>query len=782
MRVAVPFGRAKIQTGLVYKIHKNKPEAYEAKEIFQILDEYPVITGKQLKHWEWIADYYMCSLGEVLRAAIPSSLLLESETLIIKNEAFTDEKELDNEEFLIYEALQYQERIKIEDIYKILDKKNIFPVIQKLLDKKVIFTKEELYEQYKPKLIRYIRLSDKYNDEESLNELIASLQRAEKQRKVILTYFHLKPAKENIRHSILKKESGVSDGVIKSLIDKGILISYYLQKDRVSFDVETVPLKDLNEVQETAYTEINKAFKSKSVTLLHGITSSGKTEIYSRLISDVIASGKQVLYLLPEIALTTQIISRLQRYFGNKITVFHSRYSLNERVEAWNNMIVQKENTQIILGARSSVLLPYHDLGLIIVDEEHETSYKQFDPAPRYHARDAAVVLANLHGARVLLGSATPSVESFYNTKKDKYALVELNHRFGNVMLPDIELTDIKEKHRKKRMTGHFSDRLIEEISKALKEKEQVILFQNRRGYAPIVECTSCGVSPQCPNCDVSLTYHKFRGELRCHYCGYTMPMPKLCKACGNPTLDTKGFGTEQIELELNDIFPDAKVSRMDMDTTRGKYGYHKIISAFQEQEIDILVGTQMLSKGLDFNNVSLVGILNADNMLNFPDFRAHERSFQLMVQVSGRAGRAKKRGKVIIQTFNPYHQILQQVSVNDFAGMYKDQMNERHQYHYPPLVRLVRITLKHKDPNKVTQASEWLGRSLKNIFSDHVLGPATPSVSRIRNQYIRTILIKLPGNRPISESKRIIRKVYNSFHSIAEFRPVRFIIDVDNY
>ncbi len=782
MRIAVPFGKSKIFTGLVYKVHQNRPEAYEAKEIYQILDEKPVITSKQLKHWEWIVEYYMCSLGEVLRAAIPSSLLLESETLIIRNKNFSAGEDLDYEEYLIYEALQYQEKLKIEDIYKILDKKNIFPVIQKLLDKKVIFTKEELYEQYKPKLIRYIRLNEQYENDESLNELLNSLKRAEKQRKVILTYFQLRAGKEHLRYSKLKKESEVSDAVIKTLVEKEIFESYHLQVDRVSFDVETVPLKELNPVQETAYTEINNAFKVKNVALLHGITSSGKTEIYSRLIEDVLRSGKQVLYLLPEIALTTQIISRLQKYFGNKITVFHSRYSLNERVEVWEHMIERKDNAQIILGARSAVLLPFYDLGLIIVDEEHETSYKQFDPSPRYHARDAAVVLASLHQAKVLLGSATPSVESFYNTKSGKYALVELNHRFGNVLLPDIELTDIKEKHRKKRMNGHFSDRLIEEISNALEEKEQVILFQNRRGYAPIVECTSCGVSPQCPNCDVSLTYHKFRAELRCHYCGYTIPMPKVCKACGNPTLDTKGFGTEQIELELNDIFPDARVARMDLDTTRGKYGYHKIISAFQEQEIDILVGTQMLSKGLDFNNVSLVGILNADNMLNFPDFRAHERSFQLMVQVSGRAGRAQKRGKVIIQTFNPYHQILQQVSVNDYAGMYKDQINERYQYHYPPIQRLIKITLKHKDPNKVAMASEWLGKSLKNSFYDHVLGPAIPSISRIRNQYIRTLLIKLPASRSIGESKKIIRSVYNSFQSVAEFRPVRFIIDVDNY
>jgi primosomal protein N' (replication factor Y) len=518
------------------------------------------------------------------------------------------------------------------------------------------------------------------------------------------------------------------------------------------------------------------------VSLLHGVTSSGKTEIYAHLIQDVINSGKQVLYLLPEIALTTQIISRLQNFFGDKISVFHSKYSINERVEVWNNLLYKKDKAQIILGARSSVLLPFSDLGLIIVDEEHETSYKQFDPSPRYHARDTAIVLANLHKAKVLLGSATPSIESFYNVEQKKYGYVKLDRRFGNVLLPKIELVDIKEKHRKKRMNGHFSDRLLTLIREALTEKEQIILFQNRRGYSPIVECSTCGIAPQCPNCDVSLTFHKFRNELRCHYCGYNQIMPKTCPACENPTLDSKGFGTEQIEIELQNLFPESKVGRMDLDTTRGKYGYHKIITAFQSQEIDILVGTQMLTKGLDFKNVSLVGVLNADNMLNFPDFRAYERSFQLMVQVSGRAGRAKKRGKVAIQTYNPYHQILQQVTMNDYNSMYADQINERHTFHYPPLVRLLKITLKHKDFNKVSNASEWLGKSLKNNFYENVLGPTSPAVSRIRNQHIKTILIKLPKNIPLKQSKELIQKIKNSFLSIAEYRPVRFIIDVDNY
>jgi len=557
---------------------------------------------------------------------------------------------------------------------------------------------------------------------------------------------------------------------------------YLLLLSRILFDKETNVLKELSEEQNKALSEINTSFETNDVNLFHGITSSGKTEIYAHLIQKVLDSGKQVLYLLPEIALTTQIISRLQVFFGDKISVFHSKYSINERVEVWNNLLQKKEKAQIILGARSSVLLPFSNLGLIIVDEEHETSFKQFDPSPRYHARDAAIVLAKIHQTKVLLGSATPSVESFYNAQQKKYGYIKLDRRFGNVHLPEIELVDIKEKHRKKRMNGHFSDRLLKLIQEALENKEQVILFQNRRGFSPIVECTTCGVAPQCPNCDVSLTFHKYRNELRCHYCGYHRSLPKTCPACENPTLDTKGFGTEQIEIELQNLFPETKVGRMDLDTTRGKYGYQKIITSFQEHEIDILVGTQMLTKGLDFKNVSLVGVLNADNMLNFPDFRAHERSYQLMVQVSGRAGRAQKRGKVAIQTFNPYHQILQQVTTNSYSEMYKDQIDERHAFHYPPLIRLVKITLKHKDFTKVNNASEWLGKSLKNTFNENVLGPSSPAVSRIRNLHIKTLLIKLPKNRSIKQSKQVIQNIKNSFQSIGEFRSVRFIIDVDNY
>ncbi|MCK5638139.1 MAG: primosomal protein N' [Flavobacteriaceae bacterium] len=783
MRVAVPFGKTKIFTAIVFEIHQNKPTAYKAKEIHQILDEEPIITEKQLEQWKWISEYYICSLGDVMRAAIPNALLLESETIVLKNEKFEEEEKLNDDEYLIFEALQQQSVLKIEEISKILNKKNVLPVIDTLLDKGVLTLKEELFQQYKPKLIKYIRLNVKYKQEEKLNDLLKEFNRAKKQREVLLTFFSKQASSQKpIKEKDLRDSAQASSAVVKALIDKEIFEIYTIQKDRVTFDNKIIALKELSDEQNDALKNIKHSFINKEVSLFHGVTSSGKTEIYAHLIQEVIDKGKQVLYLLPEIALTTQIISRLQNFFGDKISVFHSKYSINERVEVWNNLIQKKDKAQIILGARSSVLLPFSNLGLIIVDEEHETSYKQFDPSPRYHARDTAIVLAKFHQCKILLGSATPSVESFYNVKQNKYGYVRLDRRFGNVLLPEIELVDIKEKHRKKRMTGHFSDRLLKLIEEALAEKEQVILFQNRRGYSPIVECTTCGVAPQCPNCDVSLTYHKYRHELRCHYCGFHRVMPTVCPACENPTLDTKGFGTEQIEIELQSLFPDSKVGRMDLDTTRGKYGYHKIITAFQEQEIDILVGTQMLTKGLDFQNVTLVGVLNADNLLNFPDFRAHERSYQLMVQVSGRAGRAKKRGKVAIQTFNPYHQILQQVTTNDYENMYNDQINERHSFHYPPLIRLIKITLKHKDFNKVNNASEWLGKSLKNSFHENVLGPTSPAISRIRNQHLKTILIKLPKSQSLKQSKEIVQKIKNSFQSIAEFRPVRFVVDVDNY
>jgi len=782
MRVAVEFGKSKIYTALVYKIHQTPPIGYVAKEIYQILDDIPVVNKIQINHWEWISSYYMCSLGEVYRAALPSAFLLESETEVQLVKGFTNEAGLSNEEFLIFEALQHQSQLSIQQIVEIIGKKTVFPIIKTLIDKNAIVVKEQIYEQYKPKLEKYVRLTEAWNAPEKLSELMDSLSRAKKQRAIILTYFQLQSAKKPIKITLLQEDSNSSSAVIKSLIDKEIFEIYFIQTDRISFGGKSGKIKELTSHQEEAFIAIKENFKTKQTVLLKGITSSGKTEVYVKLIKEIIEEGKQVLYLLPEIALTTQLIERLQLYFGEYLSVFHSKYSMNERVEVWNNLLENKQKSQLILGARSSMFLPFSNLGLIIVDEEHEPSFKQYDPAPRYHARDSAIVLAKQHNAKVILGSATPSIETFYNAQQGKYGLVELNRRFGNVLLPEIELVNVKEKHRKKRMTGHFSDRLLEMITEALDNKEQVILFQNRRGFAPVVECETCGVSPQCPSCDVSLTYHNYRKELRCHYCGHRQAMPYNCGACGSVKLNTKGFGTEQIEIELLELFPNAKVGRMDLDTTRGKYSYQKIIGQFQSQEIDILVGTQMLSKGLDFANVSLVGIMNADNMLNFPDFRAHERSYQLMVQVSGRAGRASKRGKVAVQTYNPNHQILQQVSTTAFEEMYKEQLEERWQYHYPPFYRIIKITLRHKDFNRVEEGAIWLGKSLISIFKHDILGPSTPGVSKIRNYYIRTLIVKIPQKQSLAVSKNQIQRVKNAFQSINQFRSIRFNIDVDNY
>ena len=782
MRVAVSFGKTKMYTGLVFNLHQIPPETYDAKEILQILDNKPIVTEHQLKHWEWISTYYMCGLGDVYRAALPSAFLLESETIIFKNESFDNKYILNDEEFLIYEALQHQSQLTIHQVVDILGKKKVLPIINELIQKSAVYIKEEIYEQYKPKLIKYVRLSNNYNSENSLELLMNELSRATKQREVIMTFFQLSASKKPIKVKDLEKVSGASSSIIKALEVKGVLEFYFIKTDRISYKGETSALKKLNNYQKQALKEIKISFTTKDVILLHGITSSGKTEVYTKLIQETLDSGKQALFLLPEIALTTQIISRLQNYFGNQISVFHSKYSMNERVEVWNNVLKNKPKAQIILGARSSIFLPFNNLGLVVVDEEHETSYKQFEPSPRYNARDAAIVLSHLHQGKILLGSATPSLETYFNASENKYGLVELNRRFGDVKLPKIELIDIKEKQRKREMTGHFSDTLLKQIQEELEENKQIILFQNRRGFSPIVECSTCGVSPQCPNCDVSLTFHKFKHELKCHYCNYLRAMPNSCGACGSNNLSTKGFGTEQIELELKKIFPDYSIGRMDLDTTRGKYGYQKIIGAFEAKEIDILVGTQMLSKGLDFENVSLVGILNADMMLNFPDFRAHERAFQLMVQVSGRAGRSKKQGKVMIQTYNPYHQILQQVSITDYTTMYKEQMQDRWQYHYPPYYRLIKITLKHKDYQKTETGVNWLVRALQNVFGENVLGPSSPAVSRIRNQYIKNVMIKIPPKQSIVKTKHEIIKVKNSFQSISDFRPIRFIIDVDAY
>ncbi|WP_299317948.1 primosomal protein N' [uncultured Maribacter sp.] len=785
MRVAVPFGKSKIYTGLVQSIHNNPPEVYEAKEIHELLDEYPIVNETQLKHWEWIASYYMCTLGEVVRSALPSAFLLESETLVLRNTAYEiDENELLDDEFLVFEALQHQSILKVQEVSSIIERKNVLPILQRLLKKKVIVLKEEVYDQYKPKLVRYVKLGTEHTSDEKLEELLNSLTRAPKQSQVVLSLFQLQGKSQNpIKVSELEKSSNSSKAVIKSLVDKGILEEYFIKTDRVNYDgdPDNSDTKDLNEYQETALLDIKASFEANKVTLLKGVTSSGKTEVYVKLIEECLEKGLQALYLLPEIALTTQLISRLQEYFGERIAIYHSKYNVQERVEVWQNVLQAKPKAQLVIGARSAMYLPFSKLGLVIVDEEHESSFKQFDPAPRYHARDAAIVLGHLHKAGILLGSATPSVESYYNVQTGKYGYAEITRRYGNVLMPEMELVDIKEASRKRKMKGHFSERLFMEIEETLKEGAQIILFQNRRGFAPLMECLTCGHTPQCPNCDVSLTYHQYRNQLRCHYCGHHTALPEICFACGSPDLDTKGFGTEQIEKEVSALFPEAKVGRMDLDTTRGKHGYEKIITAFEQNELDILVGTQMVTKGLDFRNVNLVGVMNADSLLNFPDYRAHERTYQLLTQVSGRAGRTKKRGRVVIQTYNPYHQILKQVTTSDYEGMYTEQLYEREQFKYPPVNRIIKVTFKHKNYNVLNEAADWFAGALRTNFGGTVLGPEYPPVARIRNQYLKHIVIKVQKAHSLPQTKANIRRIEKSFKAVAMYRSVRVIYNVDH-
>jgi primosomal protein N' (replication factor Y) len=785
MRLAVPFGKSKIYTALVIELHQNAPTLYDAKEIHQILDDKPLVTETQIEHWQWIASYYMCAIGDVFRGAIPSALLLESETVISqKPDIDIDESQLSDEEYLIYQALQHQSSLKVQDIISILNRKSVFPILQKLIDKNILVLQEEMQETYKPKLVRYVRLNKEYDSNSGLEQLVQTLKSATKQKEVILTYFQLSATeKKPITVKKLTETAQSTSGIIKALIDKNIFEEYYLQEDRVNFNGN--PNEGqliLSTPQENTFNSIKESLSKKEVCLLHGVTASGKTEIYIKLIEEYLAKEKQVLYLLPEIALTAQLVGRLRTHFGNKVAVFHSKYSNNERVEVWNQVLNKSDKAQIVIGARSALFLPFQDLGFVIVDEEHEQTYKQVDPAPRYHARDAAIVLAGLQKAKVLLGSATPSIESYSNAKSGKFGLVSLVERYGKVTLPEIELVDLKDKYFRKKMSGHFSEILIDEITKSLSLGEQVILFQNRRGFSPLLECLTCGHVPQCQQCDVSLTYHKHKNQLRCHYCGYSIAKPTNCHACSSVNLTTKGFGTEQIQQELVALFPSHKIGRMDQDTTRGKFGFEKIIDSFKNREIDILVGTQMLGKGLDFDNVTLVGIMNADNLLYHPDFRAYERSFQMMAQVSGRSGRSEKQGKVIVQTYTPLHNIIQQVTRNDYESMYKEQVLEREIYKYPPFYKLIKLTLKHRDYEKLKEGSMWLYQVMQQSLPMPVLGPEEPGISRIRNEYIRTIMVKIPAATSIVTTKKTLQKILNSFEAVSVYRSIRVTVNVDYY
>jgi len=785
MRVVVPFGSKKLYTGIITVVHTQEPTLYKPKEILNLLDTEPVLRRPQYKFWEWLSEYYMSTIGEVYQAAVPSGLKLESETEVCINPDFEADGLLSAREQQVLDVLSDVKPHSIAELNKHCSIVDIMPTIKKLLDKGAVEVNEFLSQKFRTKTEACIRLSNDYLHEDRLKELFDSLTRAPKQLALLMRYIELsKCLKVKEPEIVFKKyfleKSGFSPAVLSGMVAKGIFEIYQQETGRLENELqETVKAYPLNAFQQKALSEIERKLIEKPVVLLHGVTSSGKTELYIHLINKVLAEGRQVLYLVPEIALTTQLTTRLKRVYGHKLGVYHSKFSDAERVEIWNN-VLQDKSYEVVLGVRSSVFLPFRHLGLVIVDEEHEPSFKQYDPAPRYHARNAAIVLANMHGAKTLLGTATPSIESYFNAQTGKYGFVELHERHEAMQLPEIQVVDMKEAYRKKQFEGHFSDVLLEKIGKALQNKEQIILFQNRRGYAPYVECKACAYIPKCKNCDVSLTLHASVNSLNCHYCGYTERLPTVCPVCQTPGLNTRGFGTEKIEEEIKKIFPDARVQRMDFDTTRSKKAYQNIISAVEDHKIDILIGTQMVTKGLDFQKVSLVGILNADNLLNFPDFRAHERAFQLMAQVSGRAGRKYKRGLVIIQTSTPAHPVITQVLHHDYQAMYQLQSAERQQFKYPPYYRMIQITLKHRDAAVINRGAKEMAVEMKAVFGNRVLGPVIPAISRIQNLFIRQILFKIETEASLKTAKAYLLDIMQRMLSKQEFKSVRINFDVD--
>ena len=800
-RAVVQFGKTKIMSGLIISLSSNVPDCTNIKYIIDVIDDNPVVNENQLKLWNWISSYYLCYMGEVMQAALPSALKLSSESKISLAEDFElDSGTLSDNEFLIVEALQVQPQLTITEVSKIIGYKKVMPLIKTMIEKKIIVMQEELQHKYKAKYERYVRLSNAYREDTAMHELMDTLsKRAYKQLELLMAFMVLGGSADNdVLASELLKKANASSSIMSAMIDKGIFETYLKRVSRLKqfkalTSVDTIVF---TEKQQQAFDEIHKGFEEEKPVLLHGVTASGKTEIYIKLIQEAIDEGKQVLYLLPEIALTEQIINRLKKYFGDKVGVYHSRYDNNERVEIWQQVMnfrsqqtadnrqqpVASQNSkyQIIIGSRSAIFLPFSDLGLIIVDEEHDGSFKQIDPAPRYSARDLAVVMSKMFHARLLMGSATPSFESYYNAKQNKYHLVTITERYGGVEMPEIIVDDMRIETRRKTMQANFGKVLIDTMNKTLEEKNQVILFQNRRGFSLRIECDHCNYIPQCINCDVSLTYHKNQNILKCHYCGYTTSVPTECPSCKSTDLKMHGFGTERIEDDLKVVFPEANSARLDLDTTRTKNSYQYILEQFQNKETDILVGTQMVTKGLDFDSVKVVGILNADNMLTFPDFRAYERSFQLMEQVSGRAGRKGDKGKVIIQTYQPQHQVIQSVMSHDFVRFYEEQMPVRRQFNYPPYSRLILIRLKDVDNVKLNKAADELARAFRYAFKENVLGPEYPVVLRVKNLYIKQMIIKINKDLYSNKVKDFIKDTIENFKHNNEFKSVKIQIDVD--
>lgn len=780
-RVEVNFGKHKIYSALVRKVHKTKPAAYTPKTILSVLDEAPVVTDIQFRFWEWIAKYYACTVGEVMANALPSGLKLASETRLVLSPMFNQNyDQLSEKEYLVVEALSAQETLTIEEVRKILQIKTVNPIIQDLLNKKIIYILEELREKYKPKIQTFVCLAEPYlSNPDLLREVMDKLSRAPRQIEVLMAFLSLQNTTKHILRAALADYAKVDTSVVKTLAEKGVFSLYEMEISRIhKYEEEIQDGFAVSEEQQAALNKITQDFESKNVILLHGITGSGKTQIFIELMLKTIAEGKQVLYLLPEISLTAQIVIRLQRVFGDQIAVYHSRFSENERVELWKSIL---EGKSIILGARSALFAPFQRLGLIIIDEEHDPSYKQQELVPLYNARDAAIYMAQLYDAKVLLGTATPSLETYYNVLNNKYGLVNLYTRYGNIELPELHIVNLKEATKRKQMQSIFSTELLDALRTALKNGEQAILFQNRRGYSPILRCKTCDWTANCIHCDVSLTYHKLHHNLRCHYCSYEQVMPAACPACGGRDLHTQGFGTEKIEDELKIYLPEARILRMDFDTVKGKHGHHQIIEQFANKEVDILVGTQMVTKGLDFDNVSLVGVLNADQILHFPDFRATERAFQLITQVSGRAGRKYKQGKVLIQAYNVHHPVLKEIKEQDFKTFLDRELTERQEFHYPPYYRLIQLTLEHKVKDTVHKAAQFFVQELKKVLGERVIGPAEPSIGRIREYFILNIMIKLEKNpTAIHTAKEIILRTDIEMHSKKGMSGVRLTIDVD--
>lgn len=786
-RVIVHFGKRRYYTAIVMEVHERRPAAsFETKEIYALLDGSPVLRRPQLRFWQWISSYYLCKLGDVYKAALPSGLKLESETAVTYKEDFQADGPLRPAEQAVLDAFKSEVKLTVSELEKKTGLRNVFPVVVSLMARGAVEVSEEMKRGFVPKTLTYIRLAEAFRSEEKLQEAFDFLKRAKKQEFLLVCFLDLSHALNPLlSQELTKKEllerSGATASVLDGLLKRGILESYEKEVGRLQVSVcRLQPPAPLSPAQETAYREIDESFRTKEVCLLYGVTSSGKTEIYVHLINEVLQLGRQVLYLLPEIAITTQITERLARIFGDKLLVYHSKFSDNERVEVWNKLLHGNE-PMLILGVRSSLFLPFKDLGLIIVDEEHENSYKQQDPAPRYHARNAAMVLAGMHGAKTLLGSATPSIDSYFNATIGKYGLVELTSRYGDCLLPEIIPIDIKELKRKKIMKDTlFSPVLVGKIQTALEKGEQVILFQNRRGFAPMIECKSCGWVPHCINCDVSLTYHKSRNQLLCHYCGYTYPLPRECPECKESDLRMMGFGTEKVEEEIASLFPSSKVERLDFDTARTRTAYERIIEDFEKGKTQILIGTQMLSKGLDFGNVSVVGILNADSLMNFPDFRAHERAFQLMVQVSGRAGRRDKRGSVILQTSQPEHPLIRMVQQMAYKEMVTWQLSERSMFRYPPYYRLIVFVFRSRNENVLEEMAVMYAQKLRGRMGERVLGPVTPPVTRIQTLHIRKIVLKIEVAAPISPVRELLEAVHAEMQSFPSFKQLLMHYDVD--